>query len=193
MLDYLSEVSRLRDVKEAQDIQVTKSFDLWELLKAVLIAFMIAALLRHFIFSPIVVDGTSMFPTLNNKENVLVNKAIYWLREPQRGEIVVLHAEFDSDWIKRIVGLPGDHIEIKQGKLYINDQLIEEDYVAEELFFNYGKEQHTFSIPDGYVFVMGDNREHSRDSRSIGPIQVEQVYGKAEFVYRPLSKLRWVR
>ena len=198
----------MSDVKESRNVQGIEegnvpheqeqrekgsSLDLWEWLKALTIALLIAGLIRHFIFSPIVVDGTSMYPTLENSENVIVNKAVYWLRPPTRGEIVVFHAEFDSDWIKRIIGLPGDYIEIKQGKLYINYELFEEDYLAEELFFSYGKEQHAFTVPDGHLFVLGDNREHSRDSRSIGPILMEQVYGRAELVYKPLSKLRRVR
>ena len=99
-----------------------KKNEVWEWAKAILIAFSIAALIRFFLFTPIVVDGESMMPTLNNGDRMVVNKIGYDIGTPERFEIIVFHAPEQKNYIKRIIGLPGDHIAYEDDQLYINGE-----------------------------------------------------------------------
>jgi signal peptidase I len=167
--------------------------ELWEWIKALAIAVILAAVIRYFFFAPIVVDGSSMMPTLQDKDRMLVNKIGYRIGSPDRFDIVVFHATEDKDYIKRVIGLPGDHIEYKDDQLYINGELFEEPYLdpyKQEVVD--GPLTPPFvidSVPDGHLFVMGDNRRYSKDSRQIGPVQISEVLGKTNIVYWPFSDI----
>lgn len=173
----------------------------WEWIKALGFAIALAFVIRTFLFAPFIVEGESMETTLHNAEKLVVNKAIYLFREPQRGDIIVFHAEEKRDYIKRVIGVPGDTVEVRDDVLYLNGQPVEEPYLREKreeakqqgipLTEDFGP----VTVPEGHVFVMGDNRLNSRDSRSyaLGPIDIDKVVGRSEFVFWPLDSIRWTR
>ncbi len=128
------------------------------------------------------VDGFSMEPTLESGEFVVVNKLAYRLSEPARGDIVVFRYPYDpqQEYIKRIIGLPGDTIEIANGVVSVNGESLDEPYIAAAPAY-----QTTLTIPEGSVFVLGDNRNNSSDSHNWGALPVEYLVGKALIIYWP--------
>lgn len=160
--------------------------------KSIAIAVVLAFLLKTFVFNSTKVVGTSMFPTLSENDRVFVNKIVYDISEPQRGDIITLEApdREDAEYIKRIIGLAGDTVEIKEGKVYVNGEQLVEDYIAEGAYTD-AYDTSKWEIPEGYVFVMGDNRAFraSKDSRSLGLIEVDSIVGKASIRYFPLDKI----
>ncbi len=106
-----------------------KKNETWEWVKALLIAFGLAAIIRVFLFTPIVVDGVSMMPTLENGDRMIVNKIGYTIGEPKRFDVVVFHAPEEKDYIKRVIGLPGDEVEYRDDVLYVNGEPFEEPYL----------------------------------------------------------------
>ncbi len=180
--------------------------ELFQWTKALVIAFAIAFFIRYFLFTPIIVDGESMEPTLHDEERMIVNKFDYKFNKPERYDIVVFHANEKEDFIKRVIGLPGEHISYKDDQLYINGEPKAEPYLEPlkkelkqsfttlHLTEDFTLEQYTelTTIPEGYVFVMGDNRQKSNDSRSIGLIPISQIVGTTSVVYWPLDEFRLV-
>jgi signal peptidase I len=128
------------------------------------------------------VDGSSMEPTLRSGEFVIVNKLAYKIGNPSRGDIVVFHFPRDpeQEYIKRIVGLPGDQVKISQGRVYVNDQLVDEPFIAANPAY-----EGNWSVPESQLFVLGDNRNNSSDSHNWGTVPKEYVVGKAIFIYWP--------
>ncbi|WP_093047611.1 signal peptidase I [Salipaludibacillus aurantiacus] len=174
----------------------------WEWVKAVAVALILAVVIRYFFFAPIVVDGQSMMPTLEHNDRMIVNKIGYNISEPDRFDIIVFHAPQNKDYIKRVIGLPGDQIRYEEDMLYINDEPVEEPYLED---YKQEADQMPFtgdftlsevtgydSVPEGHVFVLGDNRQHSKDSRHIGVIPYDEVVGKANFVFWPVQEVRLV-
>ncbi|MCP8970155.1 signal peptidase I [Ectobacillus ponti] len=175
----------------------------WEWMKAIVMAVILAAVIRQFFFAPILVDGVSMMPTLHDRDRMIVNKIGYKFAEPQRFDIIVFRATEDKDYIKRVIGVPGDTIEYKNDVLYINGKMYEEPYLAEfkkqvsdgPLTYDFKLEEITGqkTVPKGRVFVLGDNRRFSKDSRTIGTVSVDQILGKANIVYWPMSDARMIQ
>lgn len=128
------------------------------------------------------VDGISMQPTLRDGEFVLINKLAYKLGEPQLGDVIVFHFPRDpeQEYIKRVVGLPGDMVKIQRGVVFVNGQALVEPYIADQPDY-----QNQWQVPENHLFVLGDNRNNSSDSHRWGPVPMEQVVGKALFVYWP--------
>lgn len=128
------------------------------------------------------VDGFSMEPTLHTGQFVIVNKIAYRVGEPQRGDVIVFRYPYDpqQEYIKRVIGLPGDHITIDNGFVLINGQTLYEPYIAAAPYY-----QKDIIVPDGSLFVLGDNRNNSSDSHNWGPVPMEYVIGKAMLVYWP--------
>lgn len=153
-------------------------------------AVIMALMIRTFIVELYVVDGPSMKPTLQNAERLVVNKFIYYVREPHKGEIIVFRYPSDTsrDFIKRVIATAGDTIEIKDGRVYVNDQLQREDYILEKTRSEYPKA----TIPEGTVFVMGDNRNNSEDSRfsDVGFVPLDLVKGKAVLIFWPTDEAK---
>ncbi|MBA2870785.1 signal peptidase I [Anoxybacillus calidus] len=180
-----------------------KKNETWEWLKAIVIAVLLAGGIRYFVFAPIIVDGLSMMPTLHDHDRMIVNKLSYKIGEPKRFDIIVFHAEEGKDYIKRVIGLPGDRIEYKNDTLYVNGKAYKEPYLDESkkqvidgpLTEPFTLEELTGqeTVPEGHLFVMGDNRRFSKDSRHIGFIPMDKVVGKTNIVYWPLSDIRIVR
>jgi signal peptidase I len=183
------------ETQETYETHVKKPNEAWEWTKALGIAILIAVSIRVLLFAPIVVDGVSMMPTLQDGEKLIVNKAIFFISEPKRGDIIVFHATEDKDWIKRVIGEPGDIVEVENDTLYINDEMVDEPYLDISKSIATGILTNGFrsEVPEDHIFVMGDNRQNSRDSRMIGPIPIDSVFGRAEAVFWPITGLRWVK
>lgn len=171
--------------------------EVWEWTKALLIAFALAFLIRHFLFGSYIVDGPSMKPNFQSGERLIVNKVLYDIRQPKRGEVVVFHAVENKDFIKRIIGLPGETVKVQGDSVFINGQLLDESYLKEvvEQAKKAGKSYNDLNlpetkVPDGTVFVMGDNRSDSTDSRMIGPVSFDKIVGRAEIVFWPLPEMK---
>ncbi|RFU63301.1 signal peptidase I [Peribacillus glennii] len=180
-----------------------KKNEIWEWSKALIIAIGLAAVIRYFLFAPIVVDGLSMMPTLHDQDRMIVNKIGYTLGEPKRFDIIVFHAPEKKDYIKRVIGLPGDRIEYKDDTLFVNGKAYNEPYLDEyKKQVNDGPLTDPFTleetpvgqetVPEGHLFVMGDNRRFSKDSRHIGAVPLEKVLGETNMVYWPVEDFRKV-
>lgn len=161
-----------------------------EFLIIVLIAFAVVfGIVRPFILEAFYIPSSSMVPTLRVGERVFVNKFIYHFREPEKGDIVVFRSVEgdDEDLIKRVVALPGDEISDQDGVIYVNGE------PQEEPFVNQRSPDHDFygptKVPEGEVFVMGDNRSNSADSRVFGPVPIENIEGEAFVSFWPPSRI----
>ena len=157
---------------------------------SIAIAVVLAFFIRYFIVELYLVDGPSMRPTLQSAERVVVNKFIYRFRPPERGEILVFRYPRDPsrDFIKRVIAVPGDTIEIRDGRVYVNAALLNEPYILSKTRGNYP----LATVPDGHIFVMGDNRNNSEDSRfaDVGFVPFDLIKGKAMLVFWPVSQLK---
>ncbi|MFB1081131.1 signal peptidase I [Jeotgalibacillus sp. JSM ZJ347] len=164
----------------------------WEWAKTLLAAVIIAGVIRLFFFSPVVVDGSSMVPTLQDGDRMIVNKFQYKVTVPERFDIVVFHFSDQEDYIKRVIGLPGESVAYSDDQLYIDGEPVEEEFRGTDIFTEdfdlneLGYEE----VPEGHLFVMGDNREYSKDSRHIGPVPIEEVVGETPLIYWPFEDIK---
>ena len=154
-----------------------------------ILAVLIALIVTFFFYQPVQVEGTSMMPQLENHERVFVNKIIYRVEPVRRGEIIVFHYPLDpsKSFIKRVIGLPGDWVSIRDGRVYINGKLLKEDYVPPS-YLGHGNFPPVHVAPDHY-YVLGDHRDFSDDSRVWGTVDQKLIYGEAAFVYWPLGDI----
>ncbi|UJF35323.1 signal peptidase I [Paenibacillus hexagrammi] len=174
----------------------------WEWIKALLIAGVLVVIIRWLLFSPFIVDGASMQPNFQTAERLIVNKLIYDIRAPKRGEVIVFHAPEGKDYIKRVIALPGETVKVEGDKVYINGEEIDQPYLKEAIeqahqegrnynrLANYAEQK----VPDNELFAMGDNRSNSKDSRdpSVGFVPFEKVVGRAEVIFWPLNKFSFI-
>ncbi len=168
----------------------------YETLRTIVLVLITALLIRSFIAQPFIVEGKSMEPTLKNSEYLIVDKIEYRLHNPKRGDVIVFRAPEapDQNYIKRIIGLPGETVTIKDTTVYVDGKRIEEQYVASHTVPSQtSTDSPTFFLeqkisPNEY-FVMGDNRDHSSDSRRWGPLPKENILGKAQVVLFPIPNL----
>lgn len=154
-------------------------------------AFIIAFVIHTFILSSTIIDGNSMNTTLEHRDRLLVNKVSAHFNKYSRGDIVEFHApDRDGDYIKRIIGLPGDIVEIIEDRVYVNGEKLVEDYTSAEDTLITG-ETNRWIIEEGEVFVLGDNRlpGASHDSRSFGPIPIKSIVGTAFFRFLPPGRI----
>lgn len=176
-----------------------KKSETFEWVKSITIAIVLAFIIRSFIFTPIVVDGESMTPTLQDKDRMIVTK----IGEPNRFDIVVFHAPDGRDYIKRVIGLPGDRVEYKDDVLYINGKAYNEPYLEKyKKMFKDGNLTDSFTlketavgsdtVPEDCLFVMGDNRRYSKDSRAIGAVPLKKVVGTTNVVFYPIKDIQIV-
>jgi signal peptidase I len=159
-------------------------------IQSVAIAFVIALVIRQFLFTPVVVSGQSMHPTFENDNKVVISK-IYKI---DRFDMIVFHApNSDDDFIKRVIGLPGDVVVMKDDTLYINGEEYAEDYVQrnkDEVFEGQKLTQDfKVEVPEGYLYVLGDNRRNSTDSRILGFIDEKSVVGSVKFRFYPFNEI----
>ena len=197
------------DIKIIEDISSTRvvgsdSGDLWSelrsLLRDVIFAGVIAILIVGFVVQPVRVEGQSMMPKLHDQDRIFVNKFIYPLREwigdkepIKRGDIVVLLYPDDpsKSYIKRVVGLPGEEVNVENGRLYINGMQIDEPYLDSE-YLSSDSMPGSVHVKEHHYFVMGDNRRNSSDSRYWGLVPEKYIYGKAIFRYYPFTPIERV-
>ena len=163
-----------------------------ELLQVVVFAISIFLFVYLLILQPHKIKGASMEPNFHDGEYLLTDKVSYRIGEPERGDVIVFKAPplYKDEFIKRIIGLPGEEIKVEQNKVFVNGRELDETYLADgsrtepNKFASEGK---TLRVPNDAYFVLGDNREHSLDSRSLGFISKENITGRAWFVYWPIS------
>jgi signal peptidase I len=166
--------------------------ELWDWVRSILIAVILAVLIRLFLFEVFVVEGRSMHPTLQEAERLMVNKVIYRFDQPKTGDVVVFEFEPGRDFIKRVIGVGGNRVEIRNGLVYIDDQVLAEPYLPDNI------EMHDFGpveVPQGYFFLMGDYRQNSMDSRDprVGFVSLDHLKGRAFFIFWPLWDARAVK
>lgn len=183
---------------EPQDMKVDESaepgllLEVWDWIKAVIVAMIVVVILHQYGFHLSTVKGISMEPTLTEGEWLFINKTIRYAGTPERGDIVVVRDPSGLDsthpfLVKRIVAVAGDEVHVRRGKLFVNGKEVKESYVHSPI--QDGSFEPT-RVMKGYVFVMGDNRHRnaSHDSRTFGPVSVEQVEGRAEWIVWPVDK-----
>lgn len=161
-----------------------KSF-LKEALITIALAVVLFFLLQTVIQSSIV-ENVSMLPGLVEDQRLIVSKAAYWFSSPQRGDIIIIYPpiEPDSQWVKRVIGLPGDTLEVKGGLVYVNSVPLKEPYIKEKPAYDYGP----FVVPKDNYFVLGDNRNESTDSHYDWTVTRSEIVGKAWLRIWPLDK-----
>jgi len=172
-----------------------KAFFDWALV--VVIALVVALGVRTFLLAHFVVEGSSMYSTLETGDRVFVNKVSYRLHDPNRGDVVVLHeirGTSERDLIKRVVAIGGEEVEIRSCEVRIDGQLLIEPYLDPTVVTpgNCGGDFGPLIVPEGTVFVMGDNRAGSQDSRALGPILLDDIVGRAFVVFWPQSNWQWL-
>jgi signal peptidase I len=166
--------------------------DIYEVVVPAIILFLI---IHTFFLQAQVVPSPSMHPTIMVHDQFLLNKTAYWFKSPQRFDIIVFKppaaADFNGDFVKRIIGLPGETIMVQGGVVYINGKPLKEPFISADrapiASFS------PFIIPDGEVFTMGDNRNNSRDSRFWGALPIKNIRGQAWWRYWPLSRISMVK
>jgi signal peptidase I len=153
----------------------------------IVVALVLSLGIRVYVVQPYRVEMTSMYNTLIPNDLVLVDKITYKFHGPRRGDVIVFIPPNDptEKYIKRVIGLPGETIAVMNNKVYIDGKALDEPYIHSPMLSNFPPTR----IPEGYVFVMGDNRSVSLDSRSFGPVALSKIIGKAIFVYWPLNHI----
>jgi signal peptidase I len=164
------------------------AFELKSWFRDILFAFAIAIFIVVFVIQPVKVEGTSMQPHLVDQERIFVNRFIYRFTDIHRGDVVVFWYPRDrsKSFIKRVLGVPGDKVEIRHGTVYTNGTRVYEPYLSPE--FRDHKSFQKVTVPPGQYFVLGDRRNSSNDSRSWGFVARQLIYGKAIFSYWPVSR-----
>jgi signal peptidase I len=161
-----------------------------EIVETIVPAILIAVLIILFLAQATRVHGQSMEPSLHTDQRLIVEKISYSFHEPRRGDIVVIKVPQAGSGllIKRVIGLAGEKVEIKNGKVYINEQPLEEPYLSQQ----YQRDMRAIVVPPKHIFVMGDNRGFSNDSRSFGPVPLDNIVGRAWFSYWPLDRIGFI-
>ena len=151
------------------------------------IALFIAGIIILFFYQPVKVEGTSMMPRLTDQERIFINKFVYRLEDIHRGDVVVFWYPGDptKSYIKRVIGLPGDTVEIHRGEVFVNGEKIPEPYILPE--YRGSQSVSPARVGAGEYYVMGDHRNSSNDSRVWGTVPRNFIYGKAELIYWPIG------
>lgn len=170
---------------EAHGHSLRREIKVWT--RDLLIAIGLALVIIVFLYQPVKVEGTSMAPLLSDQERIFINKFVYRFEPIQRGDVVVFWYPLDhsKSFIKRVVGLPGETVEIRHGVVSVNGDVVPEPYVPPQYedFSDFGP----VPVPRGSYFVMGDHRVSSNDSRVFGSVASEYIYGRAVFAYWPVE------
>jgi len=161
-----------------------------ETFETVIVALFLAFFIRTFVAESFLVLGSSMEPNLHNRERLFINKLAYRLQPPARGEIIIFRYPKDPgrDFVKRVIAVAGETVEIRDGTVYIGGESLTESYGPDQGFSDFP----AVLVPEGMVFVLGDNRNNSEDSRFFGSVPREYIKGKALFIYWPLQRCRFL-
>jgi len=165
----------------------------FDFLQGIVVFLAIIVMIYLFLFSPQEISGASMEPTFLNAELIITNKFIYKIDPPKRGDVIIFKSpkNKDIDYIKRVIGLPGDRVKLKNSTYYVNSIKLNEPYLRPDTITASGsflKDGNEITVPDGEYFVSGDNRPHSSDSREFGTIPLQDFIGKGILLYWPISK-----
>jgi signal peptidase I len=163
-------------------------FDVQVWLRDIMISVAIAAVVIVFLYQPVKVEGTSMMPWLRDQQRIFVNKFVYRFEQIRRGDIVVFRFPLDptKSYIKRVVGLPGDEVELIRGELFVNGRQIPEPYIREP--YQDPSSYSATQVRADHYYVLGDHRNTSNDSRTWGTVARDFIVGKAVFAYWPLDQ-----
>lgn len=177
-------------------------YNVLDFFRMLLVAFIVLMFVFTFLFRKNTVVGSSMYPTLEDGEQVIVNVAASYLTEIQRFDVVVVHSPDNKDlWVKRVVGLPGETICYQEGILYINDKPVDEPFldisyteqvIKKQKLKTFTQDMAAVILKDDEYFLMGDNRNNSMDSRSVGPFTRDKIIAKGMLIYSPIDKVRYV-
>jgi signal peptidase I len=153
------------------------------------ISVLISLFIILFVYQPVKVEGGSMEPGLEDQERIFINKLAYRLENIERGDVIVFRYPRDTrkNFIKRVIGLPGDRVRVTDGHVYLNGRLVPEPYVPEEYLDS--RSYPEVRVPSDCYYVLGDHRSMSDDSRDFGPVSRSLIYGKAVFGYWPMEKM----
>ncbi len=193
----VADVTTLADEAAARDAQhqETLSFGRWlaELVLLVALAWILALGIKTYVVQPFIIPSSSMEQTLLISDRVLVNKFVYRFSQPKRGDVVVFVSPEDGrlDLIKRVIAVAGETVDVQDGKVTVDGKALVEPYVN-AAYPDHSDLDAPVKVPAGMIWVMGDNRANSKDSRFIGPQPVSQVLGRAFAIYWPLSRLTWL-
>lgn len=193
------------EAKESESPAKKKKNELVEWLKALLIALILVVLIRWLLFQPFIVQGPSMQPNFVTGQKLIVNEILYDIRKPERGEVIVFHVPSEGrDFIKRVIAVAGDTVQVEGDKVIVNGKTVSETYIqeaidqahAEDRLYNSLNFPNTDfpdgKVPEGHVFVMGDNRSNSTDSRMIGYVPLEDIIGRADLIFWPLKDIGFI-
>jgi signal peptidase I len=166
-------------------------FSAW--MRDLIISLGISAFIIVFLYQPVKVEGTSMMPSLDDQERIFINKFVYRIEPIQRGDIVVFRYPRDpaKSFIKRVIGVAGDHVRVADGRVFLNGKMLLEDYVPRA--YEDERSYPEIVVPPDSYFVLGDHRSLSNDSRDFGPVDQSYIYGKAVFGYWPVDKMGRLR
>ena len=167
-----------------------------EYAEAIIIAFILAMIIRTFVIQAFKIPTGSMRPTLMENDRILVNKFIFRFKEPQRGDVIVFRYPEDQkkDFIKRLIAKPGETVQIVNGNIWIDGKVVDEPQQIRSIYYYnygpYGKPDETITVPQDSYYVLGDNSASSRDSRYWGFVKRKEILGKALVIYWPLTRIR---
>lgn len=169
---------------------------LFEIIETVVVALALFVVIYLFLAQPHQVRGASMAPNFHNGEYILTDKITYKFRKPERGDVIIFRAPKNQelDYIKRIIALPGETVKVEKGSIFVNGKMIEEKYlpsgpISPGTFLQEGQ---GVTLEQDEYFVLGDNRNHSSDSREWGPITIKDIIGKAFLRYWPVDQIRFI-
>ncbi len=179
--------------KKKEKPKKTLKQEIFEWVMVFVVAAVVATVVRTFIFEPVRVDGSSMLDTLTDKDLMIASKFDYITGDPDRFDIVICdypNADDGKYRVKRVVGLPGETIELRDGELYVNGEHVEQNFAMTENETYFGP----YTVPEGHYFVMGDNRNNSKDSRSplVGALSRDQIEGHVRAVIFPFDHAKWI-
>ena len=181
------------EVPEMASTPEVKEKPLWrEVLEVVVIAVVLALVIRFFVVEPFYIPSESMLPTLEVNDRIIVSKVNYYFTSPERGEILVFKYPLDlsQNFVKRLIAVGGETVELKNSVLYINGEAVPEDYLPPDLrYSNFGPVE----VPEGHFFMMGDNRNSSSDSRTWGYVDEELLIGRAMLIIWPFDRFGVVK
>jgi len=180
-------------LKEPSPDPVRRGPNLRAWVRDLLLSVVVSAFIIVFLYQPVRVEGTSMLPNLEDQDRLFINKFAFRVGAIHRGDVVVFRYPRDEtkSYIKRVIALPGDEVQIDRGRVYVNGHLLAEPYVPAR--FADDRSEPAMKIPRGEYFVLGDHRNISSDSREFGPVDRSLIYGKAAFVYWPFDQAGVVR
>ncbi|MDJ0844351.1 signal peptidase I [Crocosphaera sp.] len=184
-----------KEQKNSASTQTNNTWQIiWENVQILVIAVILAVIIRTFIAEPRYIPSESMYPTLETGDRLVVEKVSYYFHPPQTGDIIVFEPpiqlqlqgyEKQQAFIKRIIAMGGDTVAVKEGQVYVNNQPLKENYILQPPYYNL----QSVKVPDGYLFVMGDNRNNSNDSHVWGFLPEENIIGHAVFRFFPFNRI----